>query len=425
MVDRRRRTKKKARTPTEHHLCIDRLNANGMGVSGDHIVPFTLPGDDIILRTDRFGRPSTDFLTSNPTRHDAVCRHFGWSGNQCGGCVLQHMGLEESGAWKRQRVTTALSKVLSVPEEVSLYQVSPASRRRAKFALEHGSGSWQIGFKAYRRHDLVPLKECHVVTPELLAAAHALRKIVNGIFDPSSKIEVHLTHCDNGIDASLKGVDEAKLSLEGREKLADFAHAHKIIRLTVEDVPLVSLAAPQVQFGDARVDFPHGSFLQATKEGERVMQECVMRGVADARHVADLFCGMGTFSFPLATTKKVYAVDSDPRAVGALKRAAHGWPVEAEVRDLFRYPLSADDLNPYDAIVFDPPRAGAAAQMQAIAEASPQRIVAISCNPDTLARDLAVLSGQYEVTELTVIDQFLWAAHIETVAILTRRSSAI
>jgi 23S rRNA (uracil1939-C5)-methyltransferase len=212
--------------------------------------------------------------------------------------------------------------------------------------------------------------------------------------------------------------------------LARLAAQHRVARFSVGGETLVELARPRLTMGAGEVAVPPGAFVQAVQPSEAIMRERVLAALDGAsaapKRIADLFCGVGPFTLALARRASVLALDSDATAVAALlaaTRHAQGLkPIDARVRDLFREPLSARELAPFDTVVLDPPRAGAQAQARELARSQVETVVAVSCDPGTLARDMQILTnGGYAVGDVTPIDQFVYAAHVETVAVLRKR----
>jgi 23S rRNA (uracil1939-C5)-methyltransferase len=237
-------------------------------------------------------------------------------------------------------------------------------------------------------------------------------------------VRLTVTLAGNGLDVALEDVP-GDPSPEIRERVAREAAALKLARVTIAGDTLYQSTVPAVGFGDANVVLPARAFLQAAPAAEAEMVRLVVSAVGPAKRVADLFCGLGTFTFPLAKRAAVLAVDGDKQAIGALqsaaKRAPGLKPIATKVRDLFREPLSGKELEGFDAVVFDPPRAGAAAQAAALAASKVAAVAAVSCNPATLARDARILiDSGFKLEAVTPIDQFLFSPHIEAVAVLRR-----
>lgn len=296
------------------------------------------------------------------------------------------------------------------------------SRRRAVFSARRTKKTTQVGFHAQRSDQIVPITECHIVAPPILATlpfCHALTKLGA---TRSSILKIAVTTCQNGLDIA---VSQAKdLTPEVMATLAQSALEARVQRLSWNDELVMRQPALQ-QFGPALVEPPSGTFLQATQEGELALLGAVQECVSGAKQVVDLFSGSGTFTLPVAQTSDVLAVESSAEMLAALDR---GWReakglklVRCETRDLFRRPLLAQELNKFDAAIIDPPRAGAQAQTAELASSTVERIAFVSCNPVSFARDAkALCDGGYSLDWVQVVDQFRWSHHVELVAQFTR-----
>ena len=261
-----------------------------------------------------------------------------------------------------------------------------------------------------------------------MAAFPALRAL-GGAFLGGAKSAptLHVTLTEAGLDVDVTGVEKKGGGVNARTyaRAAELARAADLARLTLDGDVVYGARAPIVRFGRATVALHPGGFLQAVAEAEAFMADAVVEAVRGARKVADLFSGSGAFTFRLAEVAAVAAFDSEPLATGALKTAIGTAPglktVTVEARDLFRRPLAAAELNRFDAVAFDPPRAGAVAQAGEIARSKVPVVVGVSCNPATFARDARVLkSGGYRLERVTPVDQFLWSPHIELVGVFRR-----
>ncbi|ODS00698.1 (uracil-5)-methyltransferase [Methyloceanibacter methanicus] len=404
-------------------LTIDRLGAQGDGVAetpdGSLFVPFTLPGERVRAELDRDGKHANcvAIFDPSPERVAPVCRHFG----ACGGCSLQHLKVPSYLAWKRDLVGQALAaRGSDVPVE-PVRPVPLANRRRATFSLERRGKEAVFGYRRARSHELIGIEECPILSPAIAASLPALKELLTPLLSGRREARVAVTETETGLDVVMEGARPPETALA---KLAAAAGAQGIARLTAGD-DSVTLAPPTLRFGRAQVRFPPGAFLQAAPAAEAEMVRLVREGVGKAKRVADLFCGLGTFSFALAERATVDAYETDADALTALEDAArHATrlkPMRTHRRDLFRDPLGWQELKPFDAVVFDPPRAGAAAQAEQLARSKVDRLVAVSCNPGTLARDVRILvDGGYAITRVTPVDQFLFSSHVEVVAHLTR-----
>jgi len=308
-----------------------------------------------------------------------------------------------------------------------------ADRRRSTLAARRIAAGLLIGFHERRRHRIVDLRECPVLRPDLAALLPGLRNLLARILEVGDGAEVMLAALDGGIDVTI--VAQGNPDLAAREALAAFADSADLARIAWQDgksppEPVAQRRQCTVTFGEIPVAVPPGAFLQASAAGEAALTglvlEAVGQGIGEAPQLADLFAGLGTFTFPLARHGRVHAVDSDGGALDALEAAARtgglGGRVTVARRNLYRDPLSADELGRFDAVVFDPPRAGATAQAAELARSPVPLVVGVSCNPASFARDAASLvAGGYRLERVTPVDQFLWSEHVELVGVFRRR----
>ncbi|MFO1247289.1 MAG: hypothetical protein U1E93_03495 [Alphaproteobacteria bacterium] len=297
--------------------------------------------------------------------------------------------------------------------------VPPQTRRRAVFKIKSLPEGLHIGFHAAKSHTVIDMHQCEVLTPELFALVTALRQKLEPLFNVGEAAELHVTQTDTGFDCAFRWTRNLTPALAAALSRALFGLG--IARLTLGRDTVFETAVPQVTLGGASVALPSNPFLQSTREGEAALQEQVLKIVGKAKSIADLFSGVGTFTLPLAAKAKVHAVEQDGDALAALAAAVKGAkglkPVTTEKRDLFKLPLTALELKPFDAVVLDPPRAGAEAQARVLARSKVPLIAYVSCNADSFARDAALLlAGGYKIGPVTPIDQFLWSTHIELVA---------
>jgi len=398
---------------------IAALGAQGDGVAeiagGPRYVPFALPGERVRAGDD--GR--TELVSApSPERRAPPCRHFG----VCGGCVAQHMGDDLYAGWKRGVVVEAFQQHGLAPEIAPLLRVPPGSRRRAVLTATQERGQITLGYHRRRSHDLFSLEECPVLVPAIIAALPGLRAIAAALGRREARLTVLATPI--GLDVAADG-GAGRLEARTAALLATLAARHRIARISLDGETIVELAKPGLSMGGVSVVPPPGAFVQAVAQAEAAMVDHVRAGVGKARRAADLFAGVGTFTFALAPQTRVLAVDGDAKALAALadgaRRASGLKPIETKMRDLFREPLSAKELEAFDAVVLDPPRAGARAQAEALARSQVPRVVYVSCNPGTLARDARILvDGGYRLENVAPIDQFLFSAHVESVAVLER-----
>ena len=340
---------------------------------------------------------------------DPFCPYYG----TCGGCTLQHLGPASYTAYKRSLVEDALRRAQVQATLEPMIEAHGDGRRRATL---HARGK-EVGYMAARSHDLVDIMACPILVPALQERAAALtRPIAATIGD----CDVAFTATNSGLDVAIRTEKRLK-----PEKLTILAQRSKVARLSLNGEIVLQTQPPAVTMGRARVEIPIGSFLQATAMAEATLGALVVEGVGKAKSVADLFCGMGPFTLRVAETAKVYAADSDKPAILALEKAlrfARGLkPIVARARDLMREPMVPVELKEFDAVVFDPPRAGAEAQARELAKSKVPVVVGVSCEPKTFARDAAILiAGGYRLEKLTPVDQFAWSTHVELVGVFRR-----
>lgn len=409
----------------EVRLVIERLGRRGEGVArhgaSPVYVPYALPGETVLAERDGERAHVVELLAPRSDRVEPICPYYG----VCGGCAVQTLPESDYAAWKRGLVMTALTRAgLEVPV-ASLVDAHGLGRRRATFhaRLEQVRAAPRVGFMQARAHAIVDLAFCPILAPAMAGALPAARRIAAILSQAGKPLDVLVTATETGLDLDLRGLgraDEAQ-----RRALVAAAAALDLARLSNHGEVLVETRAPVLRMGRAILAMPPGAFLQATAEGETALANRVVAGVGEARTIADLFCGVGTFALRLAESASVMAIDSEPHAVAALVRAAAGTAglrqPRTEVRDLVKRPLSAVELSGFAAVVFDPPRAGAAAQAAEIARSAVRRVVAVSCDPGTFARDAATLvGGGYRIESVAPIDQFRYSAHVELVAVFTR-----
>ncbi|TAU04034.1 class I SAM-dependent RNA methyltransferase [Rhizobium ruizarguesonis] len=411
-------------------VTIEKLGAQGDGIAssagGPVYVPFSLPGETVAIARVKSQGTIMSITTPSPDRQEPPCRHFGPDGvnGTCGGCTLQHMADASYGAFKRQLVIDALKSKGLTPEVGEIVPARPGERRRVVFAARKTEKDMLIGFNQAESHHIVAIEECPISSAGIIARLPAIRAISASLATSAEPFRVAVLETLSGLDIS---VDEVKkLSDPQRRKAIETALSLRgIARVSLNGEILVEPSKPMVEFGGVQVSPPPGGFTQATKPAEEAMAELVTAHAGKAKRIADLFAGAGTFSLRLARIGRVHAVEAEAKALAALDHAARNTqglkPVTVEKRDLFRRPLMTQEFKPYDVVVFDPPRAGAEFQCQELARSGVKKIVAVSCNPLTLARDLAILvEGGYRITGVTPIDQFLWTSHVEVVATLEK-----
>lgn len=389
---------------------VVRVAARGDGVTeaGRHVA-LAAPGD-------RIG--DDGMVIPGPHHRDPPCRHF----PVCGGCQLQHLDDASYAGFVADRVAGALAAQGLATEIRAPLLSPPRTRRRATLHAERRGRAVALGFAEAASHRLVDLAECHVLLPELFALLAPLRGLL-GAWLSDRRADVHLARVDQGVDVLIEGGSET--SLAATEAITDFARRHGLARLSIDDgLGAEARWEPEpvtVTLAGVAVPFPAGSFLQATGEGEAALVAAVREATSGAATIADLFAGLGTFA--LALPGKVYAAEAAREANLSLKAGAAraGRSVFTEHRDLFRRPLALAELDRFDAIVLDPPRAGAREQVEQLARARTPRIAYVSCNPSSFARDAKILcEGGYRLDWVQPVGQFSWSTHVELAAAFSR-----
>jgi 23S rRNA (uracil1939-C5)-methyltransferase len=410
---------------SEAVLIVKRIGARGDGIAiheGRPVyLPLTAPGDVVRARLGADGRGEVVALIERGARQEAPCPHFG----TCGGCSLQHLTDDSYRAAKEAFVHDALAHRGIEAEIAPLARIAPGTRRRARLALTKAKdGTVRVGFHRRASHDIVDMETCLVLRPELFALLPALRELAGTILQGGDEASALLTLADTGTDVLLDL--PRRPDLAALESLAAFARANDLVRVAWrigkdQPMPVVQQRPMQIIVAGVKVDLPPDGFLQASAEAENLLRELALDGIGNAERVADLYSGVGTFSFAFAAPTHVHAVDGDKAAIAALQAAARraglGARLTAEVRDLEARPLSAEELARFNAVLFDPPFAGAKAQARELARSNVKHIVAVSCNPASFARDTrALIDGGYRLRRVMPIDQFVWSAEIELVA---------
>lgn len=402
---------------------IDRLGAQGDGIAdladGPVYVPFALPGETVLAERRKDHAVVDSIVQPSVDRIEPECRHFG----TCGGCVIQHLNDDAYRDWKRQKVVDALASAGVRADVADLVPCPPHARRRVALSARRTAGGMLLGFNRMNAHEIVPIEECPVSLPTIVSALPTLRELADVLCNTPQAFRLLVTATESGLDVAVS--DSGKLDERRRREVAAFAIRAGLARLSFDGEILIEPRKPIVMFGTATVELPPGTFLQATAEAEAAMAGLVGNHLKRAKRITDLFSGCGSFALRLAAAAEVHAVEGDEAALAALDRAARRTTglrrVTVERRDLFRRPLTVAELDRFDGLVFDPPRAGAEDQSRQLAKSNVPLVAAVSCNPGTLARDLAILTaGGYRVASVTPIDQFLWSPHIEAVALLEK-----
>jgi 23S rRNA (uracil1939-C5)-methyltransferase len=410
------------------HLVIDHVGHFGDGVvhaGGQNVyVPYTLGGETVEAEAVA-GHPDRRRLLrverASPQRITPFCPHFGI----CGGCAIQHWESEHYRAWKRALVVELLAQARLDCEVHPLIDAHGLGRRRITLHARMGTHEvLKVGFAAAGLHDIIPIDRCPILAPGLSGAFDAAWALAEALISIGKPLDIQITATDNGLDVDVRG--SGPLPSKMISTLSRLAEQHRLARLTRHGELVLQQSPPAIAIGAAQVTLPPGSFLQATAAGEETLAALVSDHCKRAKHIADLFCGVGPFALRLAAKSKIAAFDSDAGAVAALQKAATSTsglkPLKAEARDLFRRPLMPQELRDYDTVVFDPPRQGAQAQATQLAASKVLTVVAVSCNVTTFARDAKILvEGGYGIEGVTPVDQFRHTPHVELVARFSRK----
>lgn len=405
-------------------LAIQSVGTRGDGVAGSVFAPLTLPGERVLARVVGERADLVQVLEASPDRVAAPCPHFG----ECGGCSLQHWARVPYLAWKRDLVVDALARVGLEAEILPPFEAQPGTRRRLALHARMVDGRVRVGLKARRSWRLIPMERCLVADPHLTSALPILAQIAEPLLGhPKSAPTLHVTVTLTGLDIDITGVEARSggPSADARTRVAEAAARGDIARVTLAGEVVYQARAPLVKVGPATVETPPGSFLQAVGAAEEAMVTFAVEAASGARRIADLYCGLGAFTFPLARLAPVRAADASASAIAALVKAVATAPglkgIEASARDLERRPFLARELAGIDMVVIDPPRAGAEAQHREVARSDCARVIGVSCNPATFARDARILAdGGFVLEQVLPVDQFLWSPHIELVARFSR-----
>lgn len=409
-------------------LVIDHVGHFGDGVAAAHgqyvYVPYAL-GGEIIEAAPVPGHPDRRRLVkverASPERIAPFCPHFG----VCGGCAIQHWDAQHYRAWKRDLVVETLAQMKIDCEVFPLIDAHGEGRRRITLHARMGTHEvLKVGFAAAGSHDIVPIDRCPILAPDLSGAIDGAWALAEPLISIGKPLDIQLTATDNGLDVDVRG--SGPLPARMIATMSGVAEQHRLARVTRHGELVLMRSPPTIMIGTAQVTLPPGSFLQATVAGEQALATLVADHCKRAKHVADLFCGVGPFALRLARASRIAAFDSDAGAVAALQKAATSTPglkpVNWEIRDLFRRPLVPQELRDYDAVVFDPPRQGAQAQATQLAASKVPSVVAVSCNVATFARDAKILiDGGYTIEGVTPVDQFRHTPHVELVATFSRK----
>jgi 23S rRNA (uracil1939-C5)-methyltransferase len=404
-------------------LTVDRLGQKGDGIvqaaSGSIFIPYALPGETVRAVVDGDRGQLVEIITPSDSRIAAICPLF----TRCGGCAAQHMAPGLYREWKRQQVVTALSRAGIEAPVGDLVDAHGAGRRRVTFHARRQGEAMVVGFMAARSHDLISVEACPVLAPGLDRAPAIALMLANRMGGANKPLDIQVTASEAGLDVDIRG--HGPLGDKLRLALTQLAERLDLARLSNHGEIVVERRPPLQRMGRALVAPAAGGFLQATAMGEEVLAGLVMAALPKGKRAADLFAGCGPLSFRIAERMQVLAIESDKAAMLALAKGAGATqglkPIATETRDLFRRPLLEHELNGFDAIVLDPPRAGAEAQVKRLAASKVRDVIYVSCDAASFARDAATLvAGGYALETVTPVDQFRYSAHVELVGVFRR-----
>ncbi len=407
-------------------LSIIDIGTNGDGIArmknGNVVfVPFTATGDMVMANVTRdpdgqLRAKVGSFLLKSPVRVTPPCRHFGI----CGGCALQHINEQTYRDFKVKSALSTIEKSVKIPHQIETVFIPAGTRRRANFAARVVKGQAIIGFHERRSATIRDVPDCLIINEDVRRVMEQFRPFVPAI-NNGQKMDI-LIQCINGqseigLTGTLASGWEAQQALAdalratGASRISLRARDYDRYEILLEEKPYFA------KFGDLTVNLAPGAFLQPSEEGERALVKCVMDGIGDASRAADLFCGNGTFTGPLMQGREVVAVDFAPDAIASLQKAG----VNAVNRNLFTDLMLPNEFSEFNAVVLDPPRAGASSQVNYLAQSTVPKIVYVSCNPQSFAKDASMLDyAGYKLQKLTIVDQFIWSPHTELVGIFTK-----
>ena len=408
----------------DERLTIDRLGARADGVadtgSGAVHVPYALPGETVRAARDESGLRARllHIETAAADRVAPFCPYFGI----CGGCATQHIAQASYAAWKRDIVVQTLLRAGFDAPVGPLIDAHGRGRRRITLHARFDGGT-RVGYMAARSHELVEIAFCPIAEPELKESPRMAAALAERLRTSGKPLDIQITSTETGLDIDIRG--HGPVSERLRQALVATAIDLDLARLSVHGDILIEQRAPLVTMGRAQVSPPPGGFLQATRAGEEILAWIVAESCGSARRVLDLFAGCGPFSLRLAERSEVHAIDGDRGSLAALDKAARAStglrPITTETRDLFRRPLLGPELARFDAVVFDPPRAGAQTQAIQLARAKIPLAIGVSCDVGTFGRDAMILAeGGYRLARVWPVDQFKFSPHVEIVGLFRR-----
>ncbi len=413
--------------PDRRCVTVELLGHKGDGVAtidGEaYYLPQTLPGERVLVQR----RGKSDWVvesvkTPSPARSTSLCRHFG----RCGGCALQHMAQPEYLTWKTEILRSTLAQRGFDHVKIDkIFQIPPHARRRVVLSAVKTASKTVLGFQQRKSHQIEDVSECPVAVEEIEHTLDAVREMLAIALRVRQTARVTINATQSGCDVLITSQGVPELDGKTAGVLAGRAAQHKLARLTWGDDLIYQREPPRIAIRSYDVSPPPGGFLQASEEAQDFLIDRVIERANNAQQAVDLFCGLGTFALPLASACKVRAFDADRYLIDALttaaKKAGLADRITSEARDLYRRPLQAQELRAIDLVILDPPRAGAKAQIEQLAISSVSRVIYVSCNPATFARDARILVNEgFHLDTVHPVDQFLWSPHTELIAELYR-----
>ena len=378
-------------------------------------VPYTLPGETAEIRHSENSCSLVEIHKASEDRIKPICQYF----TTCGGCKTQHITLSMYQSWKRGIVKKALiNQGLNINVD-PLIDAHGQGRRRVSFHAKRDKNGIFAGLMKYRSHEILSIDHCPILVPTLSTGIQIVRDLARLITIQSKPADIQLTASESGIDCNINNFSADERTLF--TAITELAYKHNLSRISRDREVIIERNPPIVSIDKAKITLPPASFLQATVKGENILSKLVLDYVSDAVHIADLYCGIGTFTIRMAEKAKVTAFDNDKLSISALKKAINHTqglkPIITNERNLSTEPLFPQELKKFDTVVFDPPRSGAKNQVQQLVASDVKRIIAVSCNPTSFASDATVLTtGGFTLKRVTPVDQFKFTPHIELVA---------
>lgn len=408
---------------------IEDLDERGRGIgyfAGQKLsLPYTIPGETVEFDKHHYKGKSSyvlnKILNSFDNRIKPVCKYFG----QCGGCALQHLNLQEYARFKESLLTKSLTEYQIQTNLLPIITVPPQNRRRANFESVKKDNNLFMGFHKLSSHKIVDLDSCPALLPDLSNLIPNLKKLLSNILDIKQKAQIFVTKASNGIDITFELYGQKTLSDFQKRNIEDMAKENKLIRAVFRAKKFIDVVyqqeEPYIILGDVKVSVDAYCFLQASFESDQILQDLVLKHASGKKGV-DLFCGRGTLLLPLSRHYVMDGFESDKNAVKALSSAVENLNINIIKQDLFLSPLTFDQLDSYDFAVINPPRCGAENQIIELGKSNVKRIIYVSCNPSTFARDAQILTqNNYILDQVQGLDQFYWSHHLEVIGTFSKK----